>query len=150
MGRTLGHLLAVVIFIAGAGIAHAGVVYEADGLAIGGYDPVAYFTDEKPVLGDPAHSLEWRGAVWRFKDAANKRSFEADPAKYAPRYGGYCAWAVSQGYTASTDPDAWSIVDGKLYLNYSKTVRLRWGLDKVGNIADADRNWPGLRTGLKE
>ena len=73
--------------------------------------------------------------------------FIADPEKYAPAYGGYCAWAVANNYTASIDPDAWSIKDGKLYLNYSKLVRARWALDKDGNIETADKNWPGLRDG---
>ncbi len=111
-------------------------------LAVSGHDPVAYFKEGKPVEGSSAHELEWNGATWRFASAANLAAFEADPEAYAPQYGGYCAWAVSQGYTASTDPTAWRIVDGKLYLNYSHGVQSRWETDIPGNIAKADANWP--------
>ena len=117
------------------------------GGAIRGYDPVAYHTDGKPVAGKRAHRVEWKGATWSFASAGNKALFEGDPEKYAPRYGGYCAWAVSQGYTASIDPDAWSIVDGKLYLNYSLGVRDQWSQDIPGNIAKGDVNWPKLLAG---
>ncbi len=111
-------------------------------LAVSGHDPVAYFKQGKPVEGSSEHELEWNGATWRFSSAANLAAFEADPEAYAPQYGGYCAWAVSQGYTASTDPTAWRIVDGKLYLNYSHGVQRRWEKDIPGNIAKADTNWP--------
>lgn len=120
-------------------------VFSADGAAIRGYDPVAYFTADEAVPGKPEFTAEYEGATWRFASAANRDAFLADPAKYAPQYGGYCAWAVSQGYTAPVDPEAWSVRDGKLYLNYSTAVRVRWALDKSGNIAAADANWPGLR-----
>lgn len=111
-------------------------------LAVGGYDPVAYFTESKPVEGRSAYELKWNGATWRFSSAENLAAFEADPEAYAPRYGGYCAWAVSQGYTASGDPAAWRIVDGKLYLNYNRAIQRRWEKDIPGNIAKADANWP--------
>ena len=84
------------------------------------------------------------GATWSFASAENRATFAADPEKFAPRYGGYCAWAVSQGYTASIDPDAWRIVDGALYLNYSLAVREEWERDIPGHIASADVNWPRL------
>lgn len=114
------------------------------GVAINGYDPVAYFNDDRAVKGSSEHVAQWKGAQWRFASAANREAFEADPERYAPQYGGYCAWAVSQGYTARTDPDAYSIVDGKLYLNYSKGVRATWSKDIPGNIAKGDANWPGV------
>lgn len=117
-------------------------VFSGSSDAINGYDPVAYFTQKKPVQGDPSITSMWNGTKWRFSSAENKAKFDADPAKYAPQYGGYCAYAVSQGYTAKTDPDAWSIVDGKLYLNYSKSVRSTWEKDKPGYISKADANWP--------
>jgi YHS domain-containing protein len=113
-------------------------------LAVSGYDPVAYFTDSKPVEGDRAHSYMWQGATWRFATAENLEKFKADPAKYAPQFGGYCAWAVSQGYTASADPQAWKIVGGKLYLNYNPDVKKTWEQDVPGNIAKADANWPAV------
>ncbi len=117
------------------------------GGAIRGYDPVAYHTEGKPVAGKRAHRVEWKGATWSFASAGNKALFEADPEKYAPRYGGYCAWAVSRGYTASIDPDAWSIVDGALYLNFNLGVRDQWSNDVPGNIAKGDVNWPKLLAG---
>lgn len=113
-------------------------------LAIKGHDPLAYFDDGKPAEGDKKHTFEWQGAVWRFVTAERRDRFAADPERYAPRYGGYCAWAVSQGSTASIDPDAWDIVDGKLYLNYSLKVRDQWRQDVPGNIERADANWPRL------
>ena len=114
------------------------------GVAIKGTDPVAYFTDKKPVEGLSDISYKWRGAEWRFKSAANRDTFAAAPEKYAPQFGGYCAWAVSQGSTAGIDPDAWSIVDGALYLNYSSAIQARWSQDIPGNIAKAEANWPGV------
>lgn len=118
------------------------------GTAVEGYDVVAYFTDGKPVEGSKDHSVEWKGVDWYFANAEHKKMFEADPGKYAPQYGGYCAWAVSQGYTASTIPEAWKIVDGKLYLNYSKGVQSTWEEDIPGNIKLANNNWPGIAKDL--
>ena len=145
--RRAAAVVTVVAALAGA----AGVALAVDpvfstylGGAIRGYDPVAYFTEGRPVKGRKAHRAEWMGATWSFASAENRKRFEADPEKYAPRYGGYCAWAVSRGYTASIDPDAWSIVDGALYLNYSLGVRSQWSQDAPGNIAKADANWPKL------
>ena len=120
-------------------------VFNQGGTAIRGYDPVAYFTEGKPVEGSEEFIADHKGAQWRFASAAHRDLFAADPEKYAPQYGGYCAWAVANNYTATTDPHAWSIKDGKLYLNFSKFVRTRWAIDKSGNIAKADANWPGLR-----
>ena len=113
-------------------------------LAIRGTDPVAYFKDGRPVEGSSDFEHEWMGATWRFASAENLDAFKADPESYAPQYGGYCAWAVSQGYTASIDPEAWKIVDGKLYLNYSKSVQATWTQDIPGNIQRGDANWPGV------
>jgi YHS domain-containing protein len=110
--------------------------------AVGGYDPVAYFRDGKPVQGKKEFSHTWKGVTWRFANAQNLDAFKAKPEAYAPQYGGYCAWAVSQGYTAKGDPKAWSIVDGKLYLNYNADVHKTWQKDAPGNISKADRNWP--------
>ena len=113
-------------------------------VAASGYDPVAYFTEGKPVEGDSGFEMEWNGATWRFASQANLDVFKANPEAYAPQFGGYCAWAVSQGYTASTVPEAWRIVDGKLYLNYSKGVQATWEQDIPGNIAKGKQNWPGV------
>lgn len=118
--------------------------FAETGPAIGGYDPVAYFDENGPVKGDAAFTSEYDGGEFHFANADNKAMFDADPAKFAPQYGGYCAYAVSKGYTASTDPDAWSIHDGKLYLNYSKSVRALWSANKQNHIKDADLNWPNV------
>jgi hypothetical protein len=114
------------------------------GVAIEGTDPVAYFTDKQPVPGSSAFTHTWKGAEWRFKDAANRDAFASVPATYAPQFGGYCAWAVSQGYTASIDPEAWTIVEGRLYLNYNMDVRAQWSRDIPGNIERGRKNWPGV------
>jgi len=119
------------------------------GTAVEGYDVVAYFTDGKPVEGDKDHSVEWKGTDWYFASEEHKKMFVANPEKFAPQYGGYCAWAVSQGYTASTVPEAWKIVDGKLYLNYSKGVQSTWEEDIPGNIKQANSNWPGIAQDLE-
>ena len=118
------------------------------GWAAEGYDVVAYFRDSKPVEGNSDFSHEWSGVKWRFSSAENRDLFAADPEKYAPQYGGYCAYAVSQGYTASVVPEAWSIVDDKLYLNYSKGVRSIWEKDIPGYIDGANKNWPGISASL--
>ncbi len=111
-------------------------------VAIEGTDPVAYFAEGKAVMGSSDYTHRWKGAEWRFKNAANRDAFVADPQKYAPQFGGYCAWAVSQGYTAGIDPKAWTIHGGKLYLNYSKGVQVQWSEDVPGNIVKGERNWP--------
>lgn len=113
------------------------------GVAIKGYDPVAYFTDGKPAKGDAKFSHEWNGATWHFASAEHRDLFKASPDKYAPQFGGYCAWAVSQNYTANSDPEnAWKIVNGKLYLNYNRDVQKKWEDDVPGNIAKGETNWP--------
>lgn len=111
-------------------------------LALDGHDPVAYFTVGKPVKGVAEHTVAWNGATWRFSSAANKSAFEKEPAKYAPQFGGYCAWAVSEGYTAKGDPSAWRIVDGKLYVNYNAAVQKTWEKDVPGHVKKGDANWP--------
>ena len=147
---TLLVLAAVAVAIMGAaGPARAGTPgYPAGGAALDGYDAVAYFTDGKPVEGKAEYSHEWMGVTWRFASAKNRDAFAASPEAYAPQYGGFCAWAVSQGYTAKIDPAAWRIEGGRLYLNYSKSVQARWAQNIPGNIAKADGHWPTLKAGL--
>lgn len=147
-------LIATAIAVAtvgGAWPAKAGeVIYSSWGAAIQGYDPVAYFKQGKPLKGSGDHSLEWKGATWKFASAENREAFAAMPEKYAPQFGGYCAWAVSQGYTAKIDPDAWRIENGKLYLNYSKSVQTQWAGDIPGNIAKGNANWPKIEAKLAQ
>ena len=150
--RLFPFVLVLMAVIAGplAG-AHAKTEYNASffgGTAIEGTDAVAYFTQGKPVEGSSDFTAHWKGAKWRFASAGNRDLFKADPEKYAPQFGGYCAFAVSRGYTASIDPKAWSIVNGKLYLNYSLGVRAQWNEDVPGNIRLGEKNWPKLRADL--
>ena len=121
-------------------------VFARWGVAIKGYDTVAYHLEQQPVKGSSEFTAPWNGATWRFKNAANRDRFIANPERWAPRYGGYCAWAVSNNYTAGTDPEAWSIVNNRLYLNYSVRVRETWARDTQGNIRRADANWPTVLT----
>lgn len=128
--------------VASVAFAQTPRIYAEDGIAIDGTDAVAYFMQGAPVAGRNDLIHDWMGATWRFASEENRNAFAADPTAYAPQYGGYCAWAVSEGYTASTTPEAWKIVDGKLYLNYSRRIQRRWERDIPGRIAAADANWP--------
>ncbi|MEM9161955.1 MAG: YHS domain-containing (seleno)protein [Cyanobacteria bacterium P01_F01_bin.4] len=119
-------------------------VFVDSGVAIRGADPVAYFNAGGYVAGSPNYTHEWGGATWQFSSAQNRDLFASNPTQYAPQYGGFCAWAVSRGYTAAIDPTAWKIVDGKLYLNFDARIQGRWAQDIPGNIARADQNWPGV------
>jgi hypothetical protein len=140
-GATLAVPVGALLF---PGMAHADQVNAEGGVAVRGTDVVAYVTEGRPVPGSPAFTHVWQGATWRFASAANRDRFAADPARYAPAYGGFCAFAVSEGYTAPIDPNAWRIVDGRLFLNYDRSVQRRWERDIPGRIARADANWPGL------
>lgn len=124
--------------------ADAPMIFAPGGVAINGYDPVAYFDDARHRKGSGDVALMWKGATWHFASVANRDRFEADPMGMAPQFGGYCAWAVSRGYTASTDPAAWTIHDGRLYLNYSLRVRAMWSRDIPGNIRRGEANWPDV------
>lgn len=110
-------------------------------LAIKGYDPVAYFTESKAVAGSSANAATYQGATYLFSSAANKNMFEANPEKYAPQYGGYCAFGVSKEKKFDIDPEAFSIVDNKLYLNLNKKVQSRWVLNTEELISDANDYW---------
>lgn len=112
-----------------------------EGVAVGGYDAVSYFSG-KPMEGTAEFSTKWKDAEWRFASAENRDLFAASPEKYAPQYGGYCAYAVSKGATAKGDPNAWTVNDGKLYLNFNESVRTTWRTDILGNISKANQNWP--------
>lgn len=124
--------------------------YENRAYAADGADVVAYFeldAGENGVSGSDEFLTEWNGAKWRFATAENQAAFEANPEKYAPAFGGYCAWAVSQGYTAHGDRNAWTIHDGRLYLNYNKSIRRRWSGDIPGNVSKGEANWPKVLGG---
>ena len=119
-------------------------VFTSWGVAIRGYDPVAYFLLGKPEKGSKAFVFKWNDAEWRFANENHLQLFKQDPERYAPQYGGYCAYAVSQNSTASIDPESWKIVEGKLYLNYSAAIQKKWEADIPGYIEKADINWPKL------
>ena len=113
-------------------------------LVLDGYDAVAYFNENLPREGKPEFTAEYRGAKWQFVSAENRDAFQKEPEKYMPQYGGYCAWAVGHGYTADTDPETGKVVGGKLYLNYSKDVAVKWNQDTGKYISEGDRNWENL------
>lgn len=112
--------------------------------AIRGYDPVAYFTVGKAVPGQDAYAFDWMGATWKFASQAHLDLFKADPTKYAPQYGGYCAFGVAQGYLVGIQPDQFRIIDGKLFLNYDARVQEQWLKDPAGYIRQADARFPAL------
>ena len=129
--------------------AYSETIYAENGIALRGYDPVAYFTDKSPTKGSAEHSLEWRGATWHFASAENRDKFDEDPEKYTPQYGGYCAWAVAvKGQAYAIDPTAWRVVNDKLYLNFSHDIQSKWEKDIPGFIADGDKKWPELKKDL--
>ena len=113
-------------------------------VGVSGYDVVAYFIDGRPVRGSTQFRTTYRNVEYRFASAEHLAAFRADPERYLPQYGGYCAWAISQGYTASGNPNNWRIVDGRLYLNYNTDIQRRWEQDIPGHISRANTNWPSV------
>jgi hypothetical protein len=142
--RWSGTFAAAALLVSAQAAFAAEALYTKAGIAQSGHDAVAYFTESKARKGSEEFEYRWNGARWRFASAANRDAFSGSPEKYAPQYGGYCAYAVARNYTAPTDPEAWKVVDGKLYLNYDKKVRALWEKELPAAIARADRNWPGL------
>lgn len=127
-------------------VASSTPIFVENGAAIRGTDPVAYFTEGRPVPGLREFSYEWKGSTWLFASAEHRDQFADNPQAYAPQYGGFCAYGLSYGALVSTKPDAWSIVDGKLYLNYSAAVQKKWKEDTAGNIDRANLNWLALNS----
>ncbi len=120
-------------------------INNAPGVTLKGYDAVAYFSEGRPVKGSQQYEYVWMGDKWHFSSAENRDLFAKNPEKYAPQYGGYCAYGAALGVTTISDPLAWKIVDGKLYLNVSHAVASWiWEKDIPGYIAKADKNWPAL------
>ena len=137
--------LMISLLISMTSFAQKSATFMHDGKAIRGYDPVAYFTAGKPVKGDDQFVFEWNNAKWYFSSKQNLDLFKANPSKYAPQYGGYCAYGLSNGYKAPIAADAWTIDNGKLYLNYNLDVREEWNKDRKQRIEKADKNWPGVK-----
>lgn len=146
---TVLRLLLVLLVVGSVGSSNASQQFERNGLAIDGYDPVAYFTEQKPVKGSPEFRTDYQGSTFQFASAAHRDAFVAEPSKYAPQYGGYCAYGMAKGYKAVIDPAAFTVVHEKLYLNYSESVRTRWLSDIPGYIQKADANWPEVQRQAK-
>lgn len=123
----------------------------ADGVAMDGYDPVNYFTEHKAAKGSPDYSAEWNGATYWFASAEHRDAFKTEPAKYAPQYNGWCAWAVSEGYAAEVDViNGWLVHDNKLYVNWNEGVRDALKAELETRVAKGASNWPGVESGLKD
>ncbi len=144
--HTLGLMLSApaLIMAARPALAREPDIYQEAGVAIDGSDAVAYFDGNGPVAGSADHQVTWNGAIWQFASAENAQKFSDDPSAYAPQFGGYCAYAASKGYLAPTQPDAWTLYEGKLYLNANLRARELWLKDVPGNIAKGNANWPGI------
>ncbi len=140
-------LLSSLFYLSAVRLAHAAKVFTGiiEGVALGGYDAVSYFSGAEPVQGDPAITADFGGATYRFASAANRDTFKAQPEKYAPQFGGFCAYGTASGYLVSGDPLAWTVHDDKLYINYSLSVREKWSKDILGYVTSANTNWPNLR-----
>jgi YHS domain-containing protein len=119
---------------------------DGKGQAVRGFDAVAYFAANSAVEGDPKYQYAWNGAKWLFANAENLEKFKQNPEAYAPQFGGYCAYAVSHGHTADGDPNAWKVVDGKLYLNYNPEVKQMWEKEQDKFIKDGEKNWTEFQT----
>ncbi|MBW4360633.1 YHS domain-containing (seleno)protein [Flavobacterium taihuense] len=124
-------------------------VYSTKKGAVNGYDVMAYFTESKPLIGTTQFSTIWKDATWYFVSKENLTAFITDPEKYAPQFGGYCAYGTSQGHKVPTDPEAWTIVDGKLYLNYNKDVKMKWNKNQKELIDQANAIWPKIKDALE-
>ncbi|SEP96631.1 hypothetical protein SAMN05428995_102165 [Loktanella sp. DSM 29012] len=125
-------------------LAQSAPTFATGGIAINGIDPLEYHRQNAPVAGSADYALMWMGATWHFVNAENRDAFERNPKAHAPAYGGYCAYALARGYLADTVPGAFSIVDGRLYLNASLRVRSRWDENRAAEIVAADANWPQI------
>lgn len=133
------------LVVSPAAYAQTPEVYATKEGAIQGYDAVAYFTENKPVKGLKNFMFTYQQQDWYFSSAENLEKFKSSPATYTPQFGGYCAFGMSRGYKAKTDPQAWSIVDGKLYLNYNLDVRKIWNEKQEALIEKANQNWPTVK-----
>jgi YHS domain-containing protein len=138
-------LTVMVLFTAFAALAQKSEIFAPSGKAIKGYDPVAFFKVSKAVKGNDSLSYKWKDAMWLFSSAENRNAFIAKPEKYAPQYGGYCAYGMADGHKAPTQTETWTIEDDKLYFNYNGKVKEMWTKDQKNFIQTADEKWPALK-----
>ena len=144
MKKILAYFMLITFVSVGCGEKNSALeIYKTNDGAINGYDPVSYHK-EKPVKGTEDHSYEWKDATWYFASEENLALFKTDPERYAPQFGGYCAYGMAEGHKAPTQPDAWTIVDGKLYFNYNKEVLSTWRENRDEFIKQAEGNWPSV------
>jgi YHS domain-containing protein len=144
--KSLVQTLTFLSFIASLSTALAGASVNVDknGVGIQGYDPVAFFTDGKPVTGKEEFHSSYLNVVYHFASAEHKAKFDANPSQYEPQFGGYCAYGVTKGHLAPVKIDAFQIVNGRLLMQYDSKVRETFNKDQRGNLELADKNWPGL------
>jgi YHS domain-containing protein len=147
MRRSTIYLTGLLLLVASTALAGEAKRYlnlDRHGVALHGYDPVAYFAQNKAVEGDKNITSTYRGATYRFASQEDKDAFEKDAAKYEPQFGGFCGYAVSNNKTADVDPEAFVIQDGRLILQYSKSILKKWNQDPAKRLESADKNWPGI------
>lgn len=142
----LGILMSVVpVTWAVAGGASEPIATDSFGVAIKGYDTVAYFTEGRALKGKKEFEFSWQGARWYFANTSHRDLFAANPERYVPKFGGFCSSGLSRGMKVTADPEAWTIVDGRLYLKFNKAVRDRWRQNTAENIKKAEKNWDNIR-----
>lgn len=142
MKKTIGLFVGIIVALQ---VSAQTDIFAPGGKALNGYDVVAFFKAAQPVKGADSLSAEWEGVRWLFSTRDNLDAFRADPAKYAPQYGGYCAYGTAGNHKSPTQPDTWTIVNDKLYFNYNQKVKEMWSKGRDSLIKKADENWPGLK-----
>lgn len=138
-------LVWLAVICAGVANGQKSEIFQKNGAAIDGYDVVSFFNEHKPVRGNPEFTLEWSGAKWYFSSADHLDSFRSDPLRYAPQYGGYCAYGTAEGHKAPTQASTWTIIDEKLYFNYNSKVKELWSKDTPEYIRKANLNWEKIK-----
>jgi len=140
-------ILSILIANISITIAQKSAIFIKNGKALNGYDPVAFFTENKPTLGNELFTYQWQQAIWQFSTKENKDSFVSNPNKYAPKYGGYCAYGAADGsgHKAPTDINTWTVLNNQLYFNYSLKVKEIWLKKQEEFIIKADNNWDGIK-----
>jgi hypothetical protein len=139
-------LSVLILLVSGSVYAENVINKDSRGIALKGYDVVAYFSQGKAMEGSPDYEHQWKNATWRFSNAENRDLFAANPEKYTPQFGGYCAYGVTKGYLAPIDPKAWKVVKDKLYLNYNLETQKEWEKNQADNISTGIKLWPKART----